>query len=127
MSGSWSVKGGALPRRAAGFFGCHPAATAHEGPAPAARRLAGASVSPNTRRAYARAPRRLDAWLAASALVEAEPRFRRVQGYRDLRYLVGALDGRWLPDNPDNAVAAVTESRIARCEHPGELYRWPNR
>ena len=30
-------------------------------------------------------------WVA-SALVEAEPRFRRVRGYRDLRYLVGALD-----------------------------------
>ena len=29
-------------------------------------------------------------WVA-SALVEAEPRFRRVRGYRDLRYLVGAL------------------------------------
>ena len=31
-------------------------------------------------------------WVA-SPLVEAEPRFRRVRGYRDLRYLVGALDG----------------------------------
>ena len=30
-------------------------------------------------------------WVA-SALVEAEPRFRRVRGYRDLRYLVDALD-----------------------------------
>ena len=30
-------------------------------------------------------------WVA-SALVDAEPRFRRVRGYRDLRYLVGALD-----------------------------------
>ncbi|MDE0385823.1 MAG: IS256 family transposase [Defluviicoccus sp.] len=30
-------------------------------------------------------------WVA-SALVEAEPRFRRVRGYRDLRYLVAALD-----------------------------------
>ena len=27
-----------------------------------------------------------------SALVEAEPRFRRVRGYRDMRYLLGALD-----------------------------------
>ena len=30
-------------------------------------------------------------WVA-SALVEAEPRFRRARGYRDLRHLVGALD-----------------------------------
>ena len=30
-------------------------------------------------------------WVA-SALVEAEPRFRRVRGDRDLRYRVGALD-----------------------------------
>ena len=30
-------------------------------------------------------------WVA-SALVEAEKRFRRVRGYRDLLYLVGALD-----------------------------------
>ena len=42
-------------------------------------------------------------WVA-SALVEAEPRFRRVRGYRDLRYLVGALDA-LAP--PDGAVAAV--------------------
>ena len=30
-------------------------------------------------------------WVA-SALVEAEPRFRRVRGYRDPQYLVSALD-----------------------------------
>ena len=42
-------------------------------------------------------------WVA-SALVEAEPRFRRVRGYRDLRYLVGALDA-LAP--PDGAVADV--------------------
>ena len=41
---------------------------------------------------------------ATSALVEAEPRFRRVRGYRDLRYLVGALDA-LAP--PDGAVADV--------------------
>ena len=34
-------------------------------------------------------------WMA-SALVEAEPRFRRVRGYRDLRYLVAALT-HWAP------------------------------
>ena len=40
--------------------------------------------------------RRVKRWVA-SALVEAEPRFRRVRGYRDLRYLAP----------PDGAVAAV--------------------
>ena len=42
-------------------------------------------------------------WVA-SALVEAEPRFRRARGYRDLRHLVGALDA-LAP--PDSLVAAV--------------------
>ncbi len=37
-------------------------------------------------------------WVA-SALVEAEPRFRRVRGYRDLQYLVGALDALAPPDD----------------------------
>ena len=36
-------------------------------------------------------------WVA-SALVEAKPRFRRVRGYRDLRYLVAALDALAPPD-----------------------------
>ena len=52
-----------------------PAATrpdaALEGPAPAARRLVEASVSANTRRAYAGALRRLDAWLAGRRLEDA--------------------------------------------------------
>ena len=48
-----------------------PAAAAPEGPAPAARRLAAASVSPNTRRAYTGALRRLDAWLAGRCLEDA--------------------------------------------------------
>ena len=48
-----------------------PAAAAPEGPAPAARRLAAASVSPNTRRAYSGALRRLDAWLAGRRLEDA--------------------------------------------------------
>ena len=30
-------------------------------------------------------------WVAC-ALVDAEPRFRRLRGYRDLRYLAGTLD-----------------------------------
>ena len=37
-------------------------------------------------------------WVA-SALVEAEPPFRRVRGYRDLRHLVGALDALAPPDS----------------------------
>ena len=37
-------------------------------------------------------------WVA-SALVEAEPRFRRVRGYRDVQYLVGALDALAPPDD----------------------------
>ena len=37
-------------------------------------------------------------WVA-SALVEAEPRFRRARGYRDLRHLVGALDALAPPDS----------------------------
>ena len=48
-----------------------PAAAALEGPAPAARRLVEASVSPNTRRAYSGALRRLDAWLAGRRLEDA--------------------------------------------------------
>ena len=48
-----------------------PVAAALEGPAPAARRLVEASVSPNTRRAYAGALRRLDAWLAGLRLEDA--------------------------------------------------------
>ena len=40
-------------------------------PAETARRLAGASLSPNTRRAYAAALRRLDAWLAGRVLDDA--------------------------------------------------------
>ena len=48
-----------------------PAAAALEGPAPAGRRLAAASVSPNTCRAYTEAMRRLDAWLAGRRLEDA--------------------------------------------------------
>ena len=45
-----------------------PAAAPLERPAATARRLAAASLSPNTRRAYAGALHRLDAWLAGRAL-----------------------------------------------------------
>ena len=48
-----------------------PAAAELERPTPTARRLAEASLSPNTRRAYAGALRRLDAWLAGRPLEDA--------------------------------------------------------
>ena len=48
-----------------------PAAAEFERPTPTARRLAEASLSPNTRRAYAGALRRLDAWLAGRPLEDA--------------------------------------------------------
>ena len=47
------------------------ALAAGERPVPSGRRLAAASVSPNTRRAYSGALRRLDAWLAGRALEDA--------------------------------------------------------
>ena len=49
----------------------HPAAAELERPAPTARRLAEASISPNTRRAYSGALRRLDAWLDGRPLEDA--------------------------------------------------------
>ena len=48
-----------------------PDAAPLERPASTARRLAAASLSPNTRRAYAGALHRLDAWLAGRALDDA--------------------------------------------------------
>ena len=48
-----------------------PAAAELERPPPTARRLAAASISPNTRRAYAGALRRLDAWLDGRGLDDA--------------------------------------------------------
>ena len=48
-----------------------PAASALERPTPTARRLAAASLSPNTRRAYSGALRRLDAWLDGRRLEDA--------------------------------------------------------
>ena len=62
------------------------------------------SVEAYTRRVKRwRGGQMIQRWVA-SALVEAEPRFRRVRGYRDLRYLVAALDA-LAP--PDGAVADV--------------------
>ena len=50
------------------------------------------SVESYTRRVKRwRGGQMIQRWVA-SALVDAEPRFRRVRGYRDLCYLVGALD-----------------------------------
>ena len=49
------------------------------------------SVERYTRRVKRCGGQMIQRWVA-SALVEAEPRFRRVRSYRDLRYLVGALD-----------------------------------
>ena len=48
-----------------------PAAAELERPTPTARRLAEASISPNTRRAYSGALRRLDAWLDGRPLEDA--------------------------------------------------------
>ena len=48
-----------------------PTTAAVERPTPTARRLAEASLSPNTRRAYAGALRRLDAWLDGRRLEDA--------------------------------------------------------
>ena len=48
-----------------------PAAAELERPTPSARRLAEASISPNTRRAYSGALRRLDAWLDGRPLEDA--------------------------------------------------------
>ena len=56
------------------------------------------SVEAYTRRVKRwRGGQMIQRWVA-SALVEAEPRFRRVRGYRDLRYLVAALDALAPPD-----------------------------
>ena len=66
------------------------------------------SVEGYTRRVKRwRGGRMIQRWVA-SALVEAEPRFRRVRGYRDLRYLVAALDAL---ARPDGAVADVAQNR----------------
>ena len=55
------------------------------------------SVESYTRRVKRwRGGQMIQRWVA-SALVDAEPRFRRVRGYRDLCYLVGALDALALP------------------------------
>ena len=61
----------AVVRRMDSLAPTRPAAAELERPTPTARRLAEASLSPNTRRAYAGALRRLDAWLAGRPLEDA--------------------------------------------------------
>ena len=53
----------AVVRRMDSIAPTRTAAAELERPTPTARRLAEASISPNTRRAYSGALRRLDAWL----------------------------------------------------------------
>ena len=86
-----------------------PAAPAPAGPPPGARRLAAASVSPNTRRAYAGALRRLDAWLAGRRLEDAT-----LAGY------LGELHERGrAPSSASTAVAAARfRARLADAPSP---------
>ena len=86
-----------------------PAAPAPAGPPPVARRLAAASVSPNTRRAYAGALRRLDAWLAGRRLDDAT-----LAGY------LGELHERGrAPSSASTAVAAARfRARLAGAPSP---------
>ena len=65
-----------------------PEETAIGRPTPTARRLVEASVSPNTRRAYAGALRRLDAWLDGRELDDAAlGRLSRRAARRGARFL----------------------------------------
>ena len=75
-------------------------------PRPAARRLAAASVSPNTRRACAEALRRLDAWLAGRRLEDAT-----LAGYLAELHEQGRA--------PSRASTAVAAARF-RARLPGE-------
>ena len=86
-----------------------PAAAALEGPAPAARRLAAASVSPNTRRAYTGALRRLDAWLAG----------RRLEDATLAGYLAELHEQGRAPSSASTAVAAARfRARLAGAPSP---------
>ena len=66
-----------------------------------------------------RAGQMIQRW-AASALVEAEPRFRRVRGYRHLRHLVGAFD---VLAPPDSLGADVAQRGQPRRGHEGTATR----
>ena len=74
-----------------------PAAAALERPTPTARRLAAASLSPNTRRAYSGALRRLDAWLDG----------RRLDDQGLAAYLAELHDQGRAPASASTAVAAA--------------------
>ena len=73
------------------------AAAELERPTPTARRLAEASISPNTRRAYSGALRRLDAWLAG----------HRLDDQALAAYLAELHDQGRAPSSASPAVAAV--------------------
>ena len=86
-------------------------------PTPTARRLVEASVSPNTRRAYAGALRRLDAWLdGARARRRGAGRLRRRTARRRPR-LVERLDGGRRDVLPREARRAAHSRR--RADRPG--------
>ena len=86
-----------------------PAAAALERPTPTARRLAAASLSPNTRRAYSGALRRLDAWLDGRPLEDATL----------AAYLAELHDQGRAPASASTAVAAACfRARLARAPSP---------
>ena len=79
------------------------------GPAPAGRRLVEATVSPNTRRAYSGALRRLDAWLAG----------RRLEDATLAGYLVELHEQGRAPSSASTAVAAARfRARLAGEQSP---------
>ena len=85
------------------------AAAALERPTPTARRLAEASLSPNTRRAYSGALRRLDAWLDGRPLEDATL----------AAYLAELHDQGRAPASAATAVAAACfRARLARAPSP---------
>ena len=86
-----------------------PAAAELERPTPTARRLAAASISPNTRRAYAGALRRLDAWLDGRGLDDASL----------AAYLAELHDQGRAPASAATTVAAACfRARLARAPSP---------
>ena len=86
-----------------------PAAAELERPPPTARRLAAASISPNTRRAYSGALRRLDAWLDGRPLEDATL----------AAYLAELHDQGRAPASAATAVAAACfRARLARAPSP---------
>ena len=86
------------------------AAAELERPTPTARRLAEASLAPNTRRAYSGALRRLDAWLAG----------RRLDDQALAAYLAELHDQGRAPASASTAVAAACfRARLAGEPSPG--------